>query len=565
MRAGTVQAGRVAALLLLGAAGCLPSPSRRAGLPGPVPAASSDALRFTDVTVASGIDFRQRHGGCGKAYFVEQTGAGAALFDADGDGDLDLYFPQPTWLPGCRGEPLRARLYMNDGKGHFTLNPDAGGAWCADYGIGAAAGDYDEDGRLDLWVSCYGRSHLFHNEGRGRFRDVTSSSRIERRGYSTSAAWLDYNGDGRLDLFVCGYVQFSPSTEVRCPAPDGRPDYCTPQAFSPGRSALYRNNGDGTFTDVTQAAGVGTPGGRALGVLAVDFDADGKTDLFVANDNSSNMLFHNLGNGRFGEEAMIRGVAYGGAGKAQANMGLACADFDGNGTPDVLVTTFSNEPKTLYRNDGAGNFTDVSIGAGLAGPTLLPLGFGTALLDADQDGHADLFIANGHVEQYIQQKMASLTFAQANQLLRNDGHGAFVCVPAALPPDDVRVHRGLAAGDLDGDGDLDLTVTCLDERPVVLRNDSVGGHWLTLDLRSRAGSSSVIGAKVRITADGRTQTGWVVGGGSYLSQSDYAVHFGLGRAARVEMVEITWPDGKTRTLQDLPANQRLTVRQTASE
>jgi enediyne biosynthesis protein E4 len=531
---------------------------------GPAPAgprpADAAPVRFTDATTEAGIDFRQRHGGCGKAYFVEQTGAGAALADLDGDGDLDLYFPQPTWLPGCKGEaPLQARLYLNDGRGRFTEAPGAGGAACPDYGIGVAAGDYDSDGREDLFVACYGRSRLFRNLGGARFKDVTAAARIDRRGYSTSAAWLDYDRDGHLDLFVCGYVEFDASMRVHCPSPAGKPDYCTPEAFTPARNALYRNNGDGTFRDVSQAAGLVKESRRALGVVAVDLDADGWTDLFVANDTSANMLYRNLGDGRFVDEAMERGVAYGAAGRAQSNMGIACGDYDRDGDPDVLVTTFASEPFTLYRNDGAA-FTDVSAQTGLATATYLPLGFGTQFLDADRDGHLDLFFANGHVEQYVHERMEDQTFPQANQLFLGDGKGGFSERPAALPAEDVRVHRGLALGDIDGDGDQDVVLTCLDGRPVVLRNDTEGGHWLTVDVRDRRGSQSAVGTKVSVRTGGVTQTGWVLGGASYLCQSDYAPHFGLGAAGRVETVEITWLSGQKQVLRDVPADQRLVVR-----
>jgi hypothetical protein len=485
------------------------------------------------------------------------------MLDADGDGSLDLYFPQPTWLPGCdKPEKLQARLFLNDGHGQFREVPGAGGAVCHDYGIGAAVADYDNDGKPDLFVSCFGRSHLFHNEGGGRFRDVSERAHLNCPRYPSSAAWLDFDGDGSLDLFVCGYVEFDPSMTTHCPTGDGREDYCTPEAFSPAKNALFRNNRDGTFTNVTQAAGLASTSARALGALAVDFDDDHKIDLFVANDTSPNMLFRNLG-GRFEDVAMREGVAYGSNAKAQSNMGIACGDYNRDGRPDVLVTTFANEPDTLYRNEGD-FFTDVTAESRLSQATLIPLGFGAAFVDADQDGWPDLFIANGHVEQYIATHSATQKFAQPNQLFRNNGRGGFEEISRSLPPDDVKVHRGVAVGDIDGDGDQDLVVTALNDQPVILRNDTRGGHWLTVELRNRFNSASVIGAKVRVTAGGGTQTSWVFGGGSYISQSDYARHFGLGTATRADSVEITWPDGEKQTLTGVSADQRLVIRRGAS-
>lgn len=546
---------RLAMLLVAAAAaGC----SARAKTPTATPPAPE--VRFTDVTREAGLDFIQHHGGCGKAYFVEQTGAGVAMLDVENDGDLDLYFPQPTWLPGCaQRAPLQSRLYLNDGTGRFRQAPGAAGAVTREYAIGVAAADYDADGFTDLFVSCWGRSRLFRNRGGKRFQDVTDAAGLVCPGYSTSCAWLDYDGDGRLDLFVTGYVQWEPTTDVQCPAPDGKLDYCTPQAFAPGTNRLFRNVGQGRFQDVTRQAGLGTLHDRALGTVALDFDADGRQDLFVANDGGANMLFCNKGGGRFENEAMLRAVAYGASGKPQANMGLAPGDYDRDGDPDLLVTTFADEPFTLYRNEGT-FFKDVSAPAGLAEPTYIPLGFGTRFLDVDQDGLLDVFFANGHVERHIAQRSSTQKFKQANQLFLGTPEGRFREASSALPADDVRVHRGAAAGDLDGDGDLDLVVTALDDRPTLLRNDSSTGNWLTVDVRTKGGAPGAIGARVRITAAGQSQSGWVVGGGSYISQSEYGVHFGLGGGTVVDSLEVTWPDGKKVSHANVPANQRLVVR-----
>jgi hypothetical protein len=497
-------------------------------------------------------------------YFVEQEAAGAALLDADGDGHLDIYFPQPKPIGVCKSkfkEPLRHRLYLNNGDGTFRLAPDAFGGVDTDYGIGAAVGDYNNDGHPDLYVACYGRSTLFRNRGDGTFEDVTAKAGVGVEGYATGAVWFDYDGDGHLDLYVLRYAEWTVALDVPCRGPDGRRDVCNPMMYPPAANVLYHNNGDGTFTDVTAKAGVGLVKQRSQGAAAADFHGHGRLDLFVANDMGPNFLFRNNGDGTFQNVAMQENVAFGLAGQSQANMGIAVGDYDMDGDLDVVVTTFSNEPYTLYRNEG-GYFTDQSAPAGIAQPTRPYLAFGTGFLDTRNQGLLDIFFANGHVFHLVAQEDPKLTYKQRNQLLLNDGRGHFTEVFDALPADDVRVHRGACFGDINNDGRMDILVTANDDRPTLLRNDSAAGNWLLLRLINRHGCCTPIGTKCVATVNGRKLLRVVVGGGSWGGESDHRVHFGLGSAPRVEHLEIQWLSGKTQILTDVPANQIVTVRET---
>jgi len=518
------------------------------------------SYRFLDRTAQAGLDFRQYCGG-DRRYFIEQVAAGAALIDVFGDGRLGVYFPQPTAFGGEHMPPdAGQRLYLNDGRGKFTLAPNAFGGKQTDYGIAAAVGDYNNDGLPDLYVCCYGRNVLYRNNGDGTFTDVTERAGMALGGFSTGAVWFDYDGDGLLDLYVLRYCWWWPESDVDCRGPHGEPGACLPTTYPAARNALFHNNGDGTFTDVTERAGVASETRRSLGVVAADFDGDGRIDLFVANDLGPNSLFRNRGDGTFEDVAMQSGVAFGMRGNAQANMGVAVGDFDEDGDLDILVTTFQSEPDTLYRNEG-GYFVDATAQAGLSEVTLPYLGFGTGFIDCANQGRLDLFIANGHVSPSAHLLDGTPNSKEANLLIANDGRGHFRVDKGVLPTTDVRVHRGACFGDLDNDGKIDILVTATDDRPTYLHNECVSGNWLMLRLIDRHGCATPVGTSCTAYFGGLKRLRPVIGGGSYAGSSDYRVHFGLGDAKRVDRIEIRWISGQRQTLEGIDVNQILIVRE----
>lgn len=523
-------------------------------------------VQFTDVTALAGLSFIQSRGGCGLYYFIEQQAAGAAVFDANGDGLLDIYFPQPRPLGACKSifrEPLRHHLYLNNGDGTFRLATDAFGGTETDYGLGAAVGDYNNDRHPDLYVACYGRNTLFRSRGDGTFEDVTEKAGVGVNGFSTGAVWFDYDGDGFLDLFVIRYGIWSLEKDLPCYGAGHRRTECNPVMYPPSTNLLFHNNGDGTFTDVTAKSGLGAEQRRSQSAAAFDFDGDGCLDLFIANDLGPNSLYHNNGDGTFTDVAMQQNVAFGLTGQAQANMGIAIGDYDRDGDLDIVVSTFTNEPYTLYRNDG-GYFTDVSAAAGIAQPTMPYLSFGTGFVDTRNLGLLDLFFANGHVFHRVHEDDANLTYKERNQLLLNNGNATFTEDLNALPPDDVRVHRGACFGDFNNDGRIDILVTANDDRPTLLRNDSAPANWLLLRLIDRHGCSTPIGTRCLATVNGHKLLRVVLGGGSWGGESDHRVHFGLASAQTVPHLEIQWLSGRKQTIKDVPANQVLTLHENAS-
>ncbi len=513
--------------------------------------------QFRNVTAESGLGaFRHTDGGTGRRFFVEQIGSGLAIFDFDGDGLQDVYFCTGTALPGYTGPAPHNRLFRNRGDGTFEDRTTAAGVACNRYSIGAAAGDFDNDGDIDLYVCCFDSNVLYRNNGDGTFADVSKVSGVDDPRLSSSAAWGDYNGDGYLDLFVANYVKYRVDEDLWCSKYEGQKSYCGPTLYQPERHTLYRNNGNGTFTDVSGPSGVASKLGNGLGVVWFDFDDDGRQDIFVANDQTPNHLWWNRGNGKFQEVALERGVAYGEEGNARAGMGVDAGDFDNDGRVDLVVTNFSEENNAIYRNEGAA-FRDVAFDRGVGAETLMHLGFGTAFLDYDRDGWLDLFFANGHVMDDIAMYSDSVTWEQPLQLFKNTGTGHFREVSDAAGVGEGKwVARGAAQGDLDNDGRKDVIISVLRGQPLYLRNECApAAHWLGVDLHPASGNAQAIGATVWLTANGVTQRRDVSTAGSFASSNDPRPLFGLGPVNKVDELKIRWPSGRV-TLQKGPALDR---------
>ena len=512
---------------------------------------SCGPIQLADVTQAAGLDFEHYNGFSGEYYYVETFGAGAAFLDADGDGWLDLYLVNGAPLSGERPDSIPTnRLYRNAGAGRFADVTAASGAGHTGYGMGCAAGDYDADGDVDLYVTNVGPNLLLRNEGHGHFADVTTAVGGGDARWGTSCGFLDYDLDGDLDLYATNYVEFDPQKNVVC-AEGGIRSYCEPKFYEPVGDVLYRNEG-GQFLDVASVAGI-IHEGRGLGVAFSDYDLDGDTDLYVANDGTMNFLYQNQG-ARFAEVGLYAGGRYNEDGLAEAGMGVEFGDWDNDGFQDIFVTNFAHETNTLYGNDGQGQFYDITQRAGLAECSYKPLGFGTNFLDYDNDGDLDLFVANGHVMDKITQVHPDHAYPQPNQVLCNQRGIRFVEVSAGGHPAlaAAGVSRASATADYDNDGDLDLLVTNVAAVPNLLRND--GGnrqHWLTIQVEA-------LGTRVAVTADGRRQVKECQSGGSYLSSSDPRLHFGLG-AAISATVQIHWPDGTLQTIEKVAANQIVPI------
>jgi hypothetical protein len=533
--------------------------------------------RFTDVTAASGLgSFVHTDGSSGRRFFVEQIGSGCAFLDYDNDGWQDVYFCNGAPLPGYRGPRPRNALFHNNRDGTFNDATQVAGVGCGRYAIGCAAGDYDNDGFLDLYVCCFGPNVLYHNNGDGTFTDVTRRAGVGDPRFSSSAAWGDYDGDGFLDLYVANYVKYRLDRDLWCSKFAGHKSYCGPTLYPAEVDTLYHNNGDGTFSDVSEAAGVRAHAANGLAVLWVDADEDGRPDIFVADDQTPNLLWHNEGGGRFTEVATEMGVAYGELGNAQAGMGVDAGDYDNDGRVDLVVTNFSEETNSLFHNEGAfgdgatdrpvssPRFRDVSFPEGIGAATLLYLGFGTGFLDYDRDGWLDLFFANGHVMDDIEKYSDVVTWAQPNQLFRNRGTapGArFEDVSLATGVGGRRaVSRGAAFGDFNNDGRTDILVSTLRGPPLLLRNDCApNAHWLRVRLRPAWGNPQAVGATVTLTAGGLTQRRDIRTGGSYASSSDLRPLFGLGNATRVDLLRVRWPSGRATELRGVDVDREVVV------
>ncbi len=531
------------------------------GLAAIAPAAAAAGPSFEDVSGALGIDFVHVRAAEARFWFPEIMSGGAAWLDYDSDGDLDLYLVQGGELGGGGREGPGNRLYRNDGGRAFIDVTERAGVGDTGYGMGAAVGDADGDGAVDLYVTNVGANVLFLNNRDGTFRRAEAGA--EDEGWGTSAAFVDVDRDGDLDLFVVNYVAWSPANEIECFS-GGVRDYCHPNRYqAPQADRLFRNRGDGNFDDVSAAAGISRAFGNGLGVAPLDFDQDGLPDLYVANDGMPNQLWINQGGGRFVDRAVETGCAVSMTGTAEAGMGVAVGDVDSDGRDDLLLTHLRQETNTLYLNRG-GFCEDATARLGLAAPSINRTGFGAGLADFDHDGHLDLFVANGRVGVAQAPLVEGDPFAEPNQLFRGEGGGRFREMPPAAAGSLIENSRAAAFGDYDGDGDLDVAIVNNGGRARLLRNasssgGSSGNSWVRFRLVDRSGADA-LGARVVIEAGGRSQQRRVESAYSYCAGNEAVAHFGLGEATAVDSVRVTWPDGGELRLRRLPAGRTHTLR-----
>ena len=531
-------------------------------------------FRLTNVTAAAGIDFQHNSGAYGGKFLPETLGSGCAFLDYDADGWQDILLINGMDWPGHRRQRSTLKLYKNNRNGTFTDVTKAAGLDIELYGMGVAAADYNNDGFPDIFISCVGQSRLFRNTGKGTFLDVTKTSGLlGKHGFSTSALWFDYDRDGLLDLFVCNYVRWSPEQDVFCSLDGTHKSYCTPEAYRGDTCWLFHNRGNGTFEDVTATSGIFDSSSKSLGVAMFDYDHDGWPDLLVANDTQPNKLYKNLRNGKFKEVGVEAGLAFSNEGKARAGMGIDTGDFENTGKPGVAITNFDNEMIGLYQPIAAGSanaatYDDIAIPAGLGAASRSTLGFGCAFFDANLDGWLDLAVANGHIDETVRNIRGNVGYAQPPQLFLNSGAGKFHDVAAELGGgfDTPIVGRGLAYGDFDRDGDLDLLITTNNGPAYLYRNDQTDGNRsIRFRLIGTKSNRDAIGAAVRIFQNGRdgrleqTQSRLVRGGSSYLSQSELPVTFGVGKSETIDRVTIDWPSGAHEEYKDLPTGKAYEI------
>lgn len=559
-----------------------PTPSPRTGRaystpelpktpPEPGPQGTSP-VTFSDITGAAGLKFEHAASPTFMKYLLETMGGGVAMFDYDNDGRMDLFFTNGARLldPMTKGvKPDKSdpkywnRLYRQKPDGTFEDQTERAGLKGAGYSMGVAAADFDNDGYTDLFVTGYGANFLYRNNGDGTFTDITRKVGLEGGGWSTSAGWFDYNRDGRLDLFVARYMEWDfERGAIYCgdPRPELRA-YCHPDNFPGASNILYRQRADGTFEDVTKAAGIHDTSGKGLGVAFADFDNDGFIDVFVANDGVRQSLYRNNGDGTFEDVAVIAGAGFDENGKTFAGMGVDSADYDNDGHMDIVITTLSNETYPLYRNNGDLSFDYVTRDTGVGQITLLYSGWGTRFIDADNDGWRDIFVAQSHVLDTIDKTTAYLKYRQPLLLMRNTGKGFVnVSATAGAPFKIPLAARGAAFGDLNDDGQMDVVVSVLDGPPVVLRNDGTKNYWLGIGLRGTKSNRDGIGARVTVVGSaGRKQIFDVNSSGSYLSASDKRIVVGLGKNPSVKALEVRWPSGIVQTIANPEINGYISI------
>ncbi|MGB6685776.1 MAG: CRTAC1 family protein [Candidatus Acidiferrum sp.] len=547
----------------------------RAGAPQPQRSSTSSptpssSVTFRDVTRQAGIQFKHDNGAFGKKWLPETLGPGVAFIDYDNDGWPDIFLVNGMDWPGHGNKRSTPKLYHNNHDGTFTdVTHKAGLDAVEMYGMGVAVGDYDNDGYDDLFVTAYGQNHLFHNNGNGTFTDVTQKAGLGGiKEFGTGAAWVDYDKDGKLDLVVANYVQWTPETDLYCTLDGKSKSYCTPESYKGTSVRLWHNRGDGTFEDTTKQAGLDDPTSKTLGIAVLDYDGDGWPDLLLSNDTQPNKLYRNNGNGTFTEKAVLAGVAFSEDGVARAGMGVDAADYDRSGHPSLLITNFANQMLSLYHNEGSGLFVDEAPQSEIGRASLLTLGFGCFFFDYDLDGWPDIFVANGHIDPEIQHVQANVKYAMPPHLFRNVGKGHFEEVTKSMGAafNMPRVARGAAYADVYNDGRLDILMATNDGPTALFRNEASGAttgaaanHSLRVKLVGTQSDRDGIGAKVRVMSPEGTQTEMMRSGSSYLSASELVLTFGLGQREKADRVEIVWPSGQVDRLSNVAAGQTVVV------
>ncbi|MGO9862108.1 MAG: CRTAC1 family protein [Terriglobales bacterium] len=521
-------------------------------------------FQFVDVTAQAGIHFHHNNGAFGGKLLPETLGSGCAFLDYDGDGWQDILlvngsnWPGHNDVAGHKHEASTLKLYRNNRNGTFSDVTRSAGLDIEMYGMGVAVGDYDNDGYPDILITCVGQNRLFKNTGKGAFVDVTKSSGLlGRQALSASALWIDYDRDGLLDLFVCNYVKWSSEHDVFCSLDGKHKSYCTPEAYRGETCWLFHNRGNGTFEDVTATSGVFDSSSKSLGVAMFDYDHDGWPDLLVTNDTQPNKLYRNQRNGTFKDVAVDAGIAFSAEGRARAGMGVDVADFDNSGNSGIAITNFDNEMTGIYQLSDGGNYVDVAMQSGVGAASKDKLGFGCVFLDANLDGALDLAVVNGHIDDTVR-NVNGVGYAQPPQLFLNNGRGTFVDVAGDVGGgfSQPKVGRGLAYGDFDRDGDLDLLVTTNHGPAYLYRNDQTDGNRsIRVRLAGTKSNRDAIGASVKLVQGGAMQSRLVKGGSSYLSQSELPVTFGLGKRDKADRLIIEWPSGRTEEYKNLAAGR----------